>query len=246
MAHYQQLNFIEIFNKNFFKNQKISVLEIGSFPDQIRYLFKNAEEYVGMDLKKGPGVDLIYDGKNIKLDNKNQKFDLCISSECFEHNPYYLETFKQMTNYANDDGIVVFTCASLGRPEHGTKACDPNSSPFSAEQFDYYKNLSSVDFNEVVKNNFYKYVFYKNSVSKDLYFVGIKSKKYEENFHQFEKNIFSVNSLVIKIERDTKEKIKNFIKYLINDILPYLAGDILTRKIQIYLKKFLFTNKKDI
>lgn len=49
-------------------------------------------------------------------------------------------------------GLFLFTCASEGRPEHGTKATSPQDSPFTTN---YYKNLTEADirsingFNEV-------------------------------------------------------------------------------------------------
>ena len=70
------------------------------------------------------------------------KIDLCISCECFEHNPFYLKNFHEMINYTNSNGVVLFTCATIGRHEHGTTATNPEHSPASAKKFDYYKILS--------------------------------------------------------------------------------------------------------
>jgi hypothetical protein len=70
---------------------------------------------------------------------------------------------------------VLFTCASKGRPEHGTTRSQPRLSPGTQSiQLDYYMNLEEVDFKEILDFDltFQKYLFYYNSVAFDLYFVG--------------------------------------------------------------------------
>jgi hypothetical protein len=63
-------------------------------------------------------------------------------------------------------GLFVFTCASIYRPEHGTRRSDPDQSYGTIgnidNMIDYYKNLTSVDINEIipVKDVFSVYDFY--------------------------------------------------------------------------------------
>ena len=87
MAHPQQLDFICNFRDLLYNNEKsnkLDILEIGSYVvnASIRDFF-NSSNYLGIDLLEGPGVDLVLNGENIKKLNK--KFDVIISSECFEH-----------------------------------------------------------------------------------------------------------------------------------------------------------------
>ena len=42
-------------------------------------------------------------------------FDVVISCECFEHNPYWRETFLNMTRVLRPGGLFVLTCATTGR-----------------------------------------------------------------------------------------------------------------------------------
>jgi len=78
------------------------------------------------------------------------------------------------------DGLFIFTCASLGRGEHGTRRTSPNCSFGTLggleDMVDYYKNLDIKDINEVLDLNksFSSWDSYYNRKSKDLYFVGIK------------------------------------------------------------------------
>ncbi len=43
---------------------------------------------------EGPGVDVVSSGH--ALDFPDETFDVTLSCECFEHNPYWLETFRNM------------------------------------------------------------------------------------------------------------------------------------------------------
>ena len=148
MAHFQQLEFVKTFSDFFVKNEKISVLELGSFNynGSVRQFFPNSI-YTGIDVIEGPDVDLIYDGKNFNFNDNS--FDLCISCECFEHNPYWKENFINLIKFTKPNGFILITCATLGRPEHGTNRTDLKSSPGSMQKWDYYKNISRKDFEEI-------------------------------------------------------------------------------------------------
>lgn len=146
-----------------------TVLEIGSLNinGTIRDFF-DAQEYVGVDVADGPGVDVVAQGE--LLDYPDRWFNVCVSAECFEHNPYWLETFENMVRMSNR--WVLFTCASEGRPEHGTRATTPNDSPFTVD-WDYYRNLTEDDFRDSFDFTVFDFCeFEYNPVSHDLYFVG--------------------------------------------------------------------------
>jgi tetratricopeptide (TPR) repeat protein len=153
---------------------KTKVLEIGAYHvnESIRTLFSDCK-YTGLDLTSGTGVDIVASGHKFKVENA---FDVVISCECLEHNPYYHETFLNMIENTASGGLIVFTCATTGRPEHGTTRTDPSQSPgTSAIGWDYYKNLTESDFDEtVITTKLSDYYFFTNPSSQDLYFVGIK------------------------------------------------------------------------
>lgn len=175
MAHKEQRDFIEkIKNKfpHFFQNKKI--LEIGSLNinGTVRDFFVDCN-YFGIDVGEGPGVDLVCPGQD--YDAPDLTYDLVCSTECFEHNPYWVETFQNMIRMCKIGGLVFFTCASEGRPEHGTRRSEPESSPFTVD-WDYYKNLNETDFTDrfVLDSLFSEYKFEYNQYAKDLYFYGVK------------------------------------------------------------------------
>ena len=191
MSHQQQQDFCKLVNKIFFLDKEISILEIGSYNvnGTIKSIFTNSKKFIGVDVVNGPCVDVVYDGLNLNiLDN----FDLSISCECFEHNPYYLENFMKMIELTKNDGVVIFTCASIFRNEHGTtRTTTLSDSPGSMMKWDYYRNLFKKDFTKIdLRKFFYKYQFYYNLGSHDLYFLGIKSKNFLHEFKLFNREIF--------------------------------------------------------
>ncbi len=174
MAHKEQRDFFtEIKNKfpQYFNN--VSVIEMGSLNinGTVRDFYENTPTYIGIDLGWGPGVDMVCEGQNVMLPDNS--FDVAVSAECFEHNPFWLETFVNMHRLAKH--FVIFTCAGEGRPEHGTTRTTPGNSPFTLN-WDYYKNLTEEDFASrlYLHDMFSEYEFSYNSEAQDLYFWGIK------------------------------------------------------------------------
>jgi hypothetical protein len=173
MAHNQQREFFLRIKEKFPEYfNDVSVIEIGSLNinGTIRD-FYNSNKYIGIDLQAGPGVDMILEGQNVKLPDNS--FDVAASAECFEHNPFWKETFLNMYRMASK--FVIITCASDGRGEHGTTRTSPQDSPFTLE-WDYYKNLNEQDFKNEFNLDlmFSEYEFSYNANSCDLYFWGVK------------------------------------------------------------------------
>ena len=106
--------------------------------------------------------------------------------------------------------IVVVTCASHGRLEHGTTRTRPHDSPGSqALGWDYYRNLNRADFERSfdVAAMFDPFAFYRNDVSKDLYFAGRKIGPARSTLHldfsSFGAELASANTLVTTDRRLT-------------------------------------------
>lgn len=177
MAHAQHLQFVQMAAKHLADDfSQLSILEIGSYNvnGSIRPFFPGSA-YVGVDIIAGPDVDVVCPGEDIE--DPDDTYDLTVSCECFEHNPKWLETFVNMHRMTKPGGVVLFTCATTGRLEHGTKRTLPTSSPGNQEVgWNYYRNLTERDFRSHLPfaELFNEYVFVTNTASQDLYFIGRK------------------------------------------------------------------------
>ncbi|WP_295631264.1 methyltransferase domain-containing protein [Novosphingobium sp.] len=178
MAHVQQLKFVEMLANSLSSNfSDRKIIEIGSFDVNggTRNFFGQSS-YIGVDLVEGPGVDLVCDGE--KVSEPSESFDLAISCECFEYNPHWQATLLNMHRMTKLGGIVAFSCATTGRLEHGTTRTVAQDSPGTQSVgWDYYQNLTESDFRKALnfENLFSSFRFFRNKVSRDIYFVGIKS-----------------------------------------------------------------------
>lgn len=179
MAHIEQKNFcniVKIQHPNFFKDK--SVLDVGSLDinGNNRYLFDNCT-ICGIDVGAGSNVDVVSTAHEFNA--PDQSYDVIISTECFEHDMHYAKSLNNIVRMLKNGGLFLFTCATTGRPEHGTKRTTPGNAPLLPDQDDwsnYYKNITEDDVKVAVDIDmiFAKYSFEVNRASHDLYFWGIK------------------------------------------------------------------------
>jgi hypothetical protein len=181
MAHLKQQEFctsVKGLFPEYFKG--VDVCDIGSLDinGNNHYLFEDYS-YIGVDVGRGKNVNIVSKGHEFKpIDGK--QFDLVISTECFEHDQFWRLTIQNIVlNLLKSGGMFLFSCATTGRPEHGTRRTTPNDSPFTIldeSWSDYYLNLTAEDISSAINlsEHFSFYRFSNNEESKDLYFWGIK------------------------------------------------------------------------
>lgn len=143
MAHGSQLAFFTAAISEFPKHFSGRVLDVGSYDINggPHHLF-TAAEYIGVDLVPGPNVTLVSRGQDLNF--PDHYFDVTMSSECFEHNEAWRLTLQNMIRMTRPSGLVIFTAASTGRPEHGTRRSDGGwAFPGITEiEGDWYRNLT--------------------------------------------------------------------------------------------------------
>lgn len=180
MSHKSQQDFCNSVKRNFPEyfgsKEAIMVLDAGSMDinGNNRYLFENYG-YVGVDVAEGPNVDVVmplHDYESFII------FDFVISTEMLEHDMYWQDSLIRMVEFCRSGGMILITCASTGRPEHGTKRTgSEGDSPGSNMLFgDYYRNLTEGDIRSVIncEETFERFYFEYNPFANDLYFWGIK------------------------------------------------------------------------
>jgi len=230
MAHFQQLEFVRqakaVFPE-YFRNKR--VLEIGSWDTNgtIRKLFEGGT-YVGVDVSPGPGVDTVCLGN--ELDEPTESFDVVISCECFEHNPYWLETFTNMIRMLKKDGLCLITCATTGRIEHGTPRSNPLDSLANIENvLHYYRNLDAREFQRKIdlKLHFKEHMFSTNMYHCDLFFLGIKIGR--SIAHEDKSRLFELERRVCEITKEipptASERIFAHYRLLRNKLVSRTVGE---------------------
>ncbi len=186
MAHLAQRRFFErvkgLYLELFIGTK---VLDCGSLDvnGSFRDLFDRCE-YIGIDIAPGKGVDwvgsvadfirhlddgAIRSGSDSQLLTAVKKFDVIVSGEMLEHDETWQEDIQHMIDMLRPGGLLAFSCAGKGRPEHGTARTGNQwgTSP------DYYRNLEKSDIKPFY-SQFSEHAIFENDVDKDLYFYGIK------------------------------------------------------------------------
>lgn len=202
--HEEAKHFLEYCINHMEINDYVTTLNVldcgaGDINGNNRYLFKNTDKvtfnYIGVDIQQNTNVDIIAKIHELEY---TEYFDIIISSECFEHDMYYEKSIKNIMKMLKTFGLFIFTCASYGRPEHGTYKTSPQDSLTTTinndEWGNYYKNLIHMDFYEIEEfNNMISFNFFYNKKSKDLYFYG--TKDFDDESHIiYNQNIYISNT----------------------------------------------------
>jgi SAM-dependent methyltransferase len=97
------------------KDGDIKILEIGSYIGgfSIRSLSNEKTEYIGVDLTKGPGVDIVLEDQYV-LPFEDNTFDFVISSSCFEHSEFFWLNFIEIMRVLKIDGLFYLNAPSGG------------------------------------------------------------------------------------------------------------------------------------
>ena len=149
MAHPEQRDFcLRLVSRWPHLFQGKSVLDCGSLDinGNNRYLFAGGR-YTGIDLIEGPNVDEV----SRIHEYTGGPFGVVISTECLEHDAHAAESIRRMIEMVANDGIIIITCATLGRPEHGTPGHEEWASPATNS---HYRNLAPSELVAPLRDSF--------------------------------------------------------------------------------------------
>ena len=129
------------------------VIEFGSLNinGSPRSKFEKPVEYIGLDEKSGEGVDR---RGLCHLHQDKEKFDVVISTEMLEHDPYWDLSFRNMLELIKIGGSLIITFAGPNRAAHG----QANYTPLDH----YYRNVSSADIFPILGQYRFHEVYFKN------------------------------------------------------------------------------------
>jgi len=142
--------------KLFWKN---SVVEFGALDinGSARSKFDEPVKYIGVDTQTGKGVDVRSYCHEFKSD---EQFDVVISTEMLEHDPYWDLSLNRMVELVKDGGSLIVTLAGPARHAHG----QINYTPLDR----YYRNISVSEIFRVISTCNFKNI---NMFNKDNSFL---------------------------------------------------------------------------
>lgn len=162
---------------DFFQHKRVLDVGSGDINGCNRYLFEFCE-YTGNDVVEAKNVTIVSRTKDLPF--PDSYFDTIISTECFEHDPELFQSLQKILAMLKPGGLFCFTCATTGRPEHGTRRTSPDASfgtrAEHADMQDYYQNVLEEDVVNAMNlaEHFSEWRFYVNEKTYDLYFFGLK------------------------------------------------------------------------
>lgn len=114
------------------------VVEFGSYNvnGTARDLFE-ADEWHGIDIKPGPGVDEVADAAHWDCGEDDWGPDTIICMECLEHAPEARQIVLNAYENLGAGGVFVMTCAGVGREPHSATGDRP------VPAGEYYGNVSA-------------------------------------------------------------------------------------------------------
>lgn len=94
------------------------VLEVGSYDENgsIRDCF--GPDYIGVDMRDGPGVDLTMNGHDLGVFFDASSFDVVVSTETLEHDSHFWSTLAQIGRVLRPGGTLLLTMRGNGFPHH--------------------------------------------------------------------------------------------------------------------------------
>ena len=181
MAHKEQRDFFEIVRASmphFFHG--VRALDCGSLDvnGSLRDLFDATTIYIGVDLRPGRNVSIVSHIHRLPIEDG--WFDTVLSAEMLEHDEHWAESLRRMYAVLRVGGLLAFSAATTGRPEHGTVdkpdvGEDPPDGVWGSSPR-HYRNITAEDIAWVfsLEGDFASHAFGVNEEHHDLYFWGIK------------------------------------------------------------------------
>lgn len=99
------------------------VIEVGAYDvnGSLRSVIMPLEpvEYIGVDIEKGPGVDIVCNAEELSERFGMGSFDVVIATEVVEHVRDWRKVISEIKKVCKPSGLILVTAPSCGFPYHG-------------------------------------------------------------------------------------------------------------------------------
>jgi len=117
--HLTALNAGKEFVKKYVK-KGMKVLDVGGLNvnGSLRKIFEDLEcHFICLDMQAHPSVDVVSQPQD-PFPFQDGEFDIIVSTSCFEHDPLFWMTFREMARVVKINGLLYINAPSAG-PYHG-------------------------------------------------------------------------------------------------------------------------------
>lgn len=114
--HTTALRFARLFFRTYVP-APATILDIGAMDlnGSLRPLAPPGSTYIGIDVRPGPGVDLVLDDPYV-LPFASRSIDVCVSNSCFEHAEFFWLLYLEILRVLKPTGLFYLNVPSSGRP----------------------------------------------------------------------------------------------------------------------------------
>lgn len=156
-----------------------TILEIGSYIGgfSIRSLASETAQYIGLDIRSGPGVDLISQEEH-KIPLEDNSCDFIVSSSCFEHTKFFWILFLDIIRVLKPHGLFYLNAPSNGKfHQYPIDAWRffPDSGPVLSEWARYNQHINCQVLERYTSNN-------ENDIWSDYVSIFIKDIRYRHRY----------------------------------------------------------------
>lgn len=98
-------------------NKDSNIIEFGSFNENgsLRDFITNYDDYIGIDWRAGPRVDVVSLAHEYKSD---KSFDAVLSASMLEHDPFWSDSITNMVSFMKNNSILILSWGSALNTPH--------------------------------------------------------------------------------------------------------------------------------